>query len=267
MRAMQLVSGSKLKRAQNKLAQFREPAIFLDALLLRLLSSGASPEHALCRKSEEAKSAVVLFTSDAGLCGAYNLNLIQFAQSYLDRDSLKQTRIIFIGKKGHRYFTKRGFVAYDSFLELAGRPNIKRAEEIGKKLMADFLSGELSSVNLIYSKFISATSSKPMLEPWLPVQISRQQRAGSRQELQYIFEPSAKEIFNDLLPRWALSKFQNALLEAFTSEHSARMIAMKNATDNAEELLSSLTLQRNKLRQANITKELSEIVGTVEALK
>ena len=279
MRAMQLVSASKLQRAQGRLLQARSTLGFLDGLLQRVLASTAAVlNHQLCRTREGAPTALVLFTSYTGLCGAYNNNLIQLAESYLRRDSLSGTRVIYIGKKGHRYFTKRGWAAADAYLDLAGRPDLAKAEAIGRTLMDGFLSGRYGAVKLLYSTFRSATVYTPTILNWLPIELPARSAerghrlpAGSRQRREarneYIFEPSPWRIFEDLLPRWALATFQRAMLEALTSEHSARMIAMKNATDNAEELLGDLTRQRNRIRQASITKEISEIVGTAEALK
>jgi len=293
MRAMQLVSGSKLKRAQGRLLQARAVLGFLDGLLERVLVAAGHPErsrgtaapgldHSLCA-ARKGPSCLVLFTSDAGLCGSYNTNLIQLAESFLRRDTLRGTHVIYIGKKGYRYFTKRGFPAAESYLGLAGRPDLAKADTIARALMERFLSGRDASVHLLYSQFSSSTVYRPTILQWLPVRLQggKGQGAGGTgtpshaprptphapSAMDYIFEPSPERIFEDLLPRWALAKFQLVMLEAFTSEHSARMIAMKNATDNAEELLTLLTRQRNKLRQASITKEISEIVGTAEALK
>ena len=279
MRAMQLVSASKLKRAQGRLLQARAVLEFLDGLLARVLESTTDLEHPLTAKRDGAPSALVLFTSDTGLAGAYNTNLIQLAESSLRRDSARQTDVIYIGKKAHRYFTKRGYAAAESYLDLAGRPDLKKAEAIAQQILkrftpprdgAGFTSERVGAVHLLYAKFLSATTSKPTLIQWLPIQLESLTTHHSpltTESLDYIFEPSPKRVFEDLLPRWALAKFQLVMLEAFTAEHSARMIAMKNATDNAEEILKLLTMQRNKIRQASITKELSEIVGTVEALK
>ena len=276
MRAMQLVSGSKLKRSQTKLVQAREVLGFLDGLRDRVLAAAPELTHPLCQPvqpdegEEPPPETLVIFTSDTGLCGSYNANLIHLAESRLRGDGgAKPMDVVFIGKKGYRYFTKRGRIAIESYLDLAGRPNLARAEEIGRALMQRFLDGRTRSVSFLYSRFISAMTYRPTVQQWLPVQIEAAandtQRAASPEE--YIFEPSAERVFADLLPRWAMATFQLVMLEAFTSEHSARMIAMKNATDNAQELLNSLTNQRNRVRQASITKELSEIVGTVEALK
>ncbi|MBI3021918.1 MAG: ATP synthase F1 subunit gamma [Candidatus Omnitrophica bacterium] len=283
MRAMQLVSGSKLKRAQGRLLQARSVMGFLDGLLERVLTAAPEMTHPLCRAREGSPSCLVLFTSDAGLCGSYNTNLIQLAESFLRRDTLNGTRVIYIGKKGYRYFTKRGYAAAEAYLDLAGRPNLAKAEAIAQALMSRFLNEEVSAVHLLYSQFVSSAAYRPTILQWLPIQLDSSKLVSSKTAttptavepssrrataaLEYIFEPSPQRIFEDLMPRWALAKFQLVMLEAFTSEHSARMIAMKNATDNAEELLKALTLQRNKIRQASITKEISEIVGTAEALK
>jgi len=264
MRAMQLVSASKLKRTQGRLTQARDTMAFLDGVLQRVLTSTPDLHHALCRRDAGGPSLLVVFTSDAGLCGSYNTNLLQMAEAHLRRDAARATRLVFIGKKGHRYFTKRGYQAAQAYLDLAGRPNLAKAAEIGRLLIDEFLTGRVSTVSLLYSRFASSAVYRPTVETWLPIRLETR---NQRPETEYIFEPSPKRVFDDLLPRWALAKFQLAMLEAFTSEHSARMIAMKNATDNAQELLNSLTAQRNKIRQAAITKELSEIVGTAEALK
>ena len=268
MRAMQLVSASKLKRAQGRLLQARSVLGFLDGLLERVLASTSGLDHPLCAAREDLPSTLVVFTSDTGLCGSYNANLIQLAESSLRRDSVRKTEVIYIGKKGHRYFTKRGYSAVASYLDLAGRPDIAKAQEIGRELLGRFTSQRTGSVQLLYSKFVSAMTYKPTVLQWLPIQLQASHVTGHTSQVSdYIFEPSPKRVFEDLLPRWTLAKFQLVMLETFTSEHSARMVAMKNATDNAEELLKSLTLQRNRIRQASITKEISEIVGTAEALK
>ena len=266
MRAMQLVSGSKLKRAQARLLQARSVLGFLDGLLARVLAAAPDLRHPLVAV-REGRSALVLFTSDAGLCGSYNANLIQMAEAYLRRDSARATSVIYIGKKGHRYFTKRGYAAAGAHLGLAGRPDLAKADAIGRSLMGAFLSGRVASVQLLYSQFLSSMVYRPTILQWLPITFAPRPASLAPSASEYIFEPSPQRVLEDLLPRWALAKFQLAMLEAFTSEHSARMIAMKNATDNAEELLKSLTTQRNKIRQASITKEISEIVGTAEALK
>ncbi len=268
MRAMQLVSASKFKRAQTQLFQVRAVMEFLDALLQRVLAAMPSTvTHPLTAQPQGVPGALLVVTSDTGLSGSYNANLIGLAEAHIRRESAEPSQYNYIGKKGHRYFIKRGYEASRAYLDLAGRPNVDRIAEIGKEFMGDFLAGKVSSVDIISARFQSAALSKPTLTRWLPAKIERIAGDENAVREEYIFEPSAEEILADLLPRWALLKFQLAILEAFTSEHSARMIAMKNATDNAQELLTTLTSQRNRIRQASITTEISEIVGTAEALK
>ncbi len=274
MRAMQLVSGSKFKRAHNRMLQGRQLLQFLDGLLQRVLVAAPTLAHPLTVHNERLPSALVIVTSDTGLAGAYNANLIQLAESELRRDSATQTEVTYIGKRGHRYFTKRGYAAKDAYLDLAGRPDAAKIDAISHVLIQRFLAGHIGSVKLLHAKFTSASLSRPTITQWLPITLKTQQSEDSGQAehagplpQDYIFEPSAQRVFEDLLPRWAIATFRLVLLEAFTSEHGARMIAMKNATDNAQDLLGRLTSQRNRIRQAAITKELSEIVGTVEALR
>lgn len=268
MRAMQLVSASKFKRAQTQMIKGRGVMDFLDGLIERVLKATESVNHPLCEK-REGQTALIIITSDAGLCGAYNANLIQMAESILRRESAQPDELIFIGKRAYRHFVKKGFQAAESYLDWAGRPNVAVIETLGKRLMNRFLKGELASISILSSKMLSASASKPVLNQWLPASVDTGQEDENPSfegTDEYIFEPSSDRVFEELLPRWALTRFILTILETFTAEHSARMIAMKNATDNAKELLESLTRQRNRIRQAAITTEISEIVGTAEAL-
>lgn len=269
MRAMQLVSASKFKRAHGRLLQGRQVLEFLDGLLQRVLATMPAVQHPLMARLEQAPSALLVVTSDTGLAGSYNTNLIQLAEGELRRDSAQQTQVSYVGKRGARYFAKRGYAARDAYLDFAGRPDVSKIDAVGKVLMDRFLAGEVGSVRLLYAQFVSPSVSRPIIKQWLPIQLERTNALTHQRTngVDYIFEPTPQRVFEDLLPRWAIATFRLAMLEAFTSEHGARMIAMKNATDNAQELLEGLTLQRNRIRQAAITKELSEIVGTVEALK
>ena len=208
---------------------------------------------------------LVVITSDAGLCGAYNANLISLAEAHLKADHKVPIQLILIGKQGFRYFSRRGYQVMSSALDLAGRPNPTVIRKLASSLIEAFLAHRVDAIQVAYTRFLSFASYRPALEPWLPIAATNHESRITNHE--YIFEPTPQHVFNDLVPRFALAKFQQLVLEAFTSEHSARMIAMKNATDNAQELLDGLTTQRNKIRQAGITKELSEITGTAEALK
>src|SRR3989344_2913941 len=225
MRAMQLVSGSKLRRAQGRLMQARMVLGFLDGLLQRVLAAapparpsrepGRAPlEHALCGTpstalrvayraesrdaTREGPDLLVVCTSDAGLCGSYNTNVIQLAESHLRRDTARRTQLVYIGKKGHRYFTRRGYAAEAAYVNLAGRPDPAKAEAIGRELMERFVSGRAGSVQLLYSRFLSPMVYRPTMLPWLPIQLDSnaptRQRANAPTE-EYIFEPSPRRIF------------------------------------------------------------------------
>ena len=251
---------------------FRKMLVFLDGLFPGGLLTAPNLQHPLAATREDAPSALLIVTSDAGLAGSYNTNLIQLAEAELRRDSARATQLSFVGKRGYRYFAKRGYAARDAYLDFAGRPDVTKIDAMGKVFMDRFLAGDIASVKILHAKFVSPSVSRPTVKAWLPITLqpgTLNIERGTRREAadEYIFEPSPKRVFEDLLPRWAIATFRLVLLEAFTSEHGARMIAMKNATDNAQELLTNLTRERNKIRQATITKELSEIVGTVEALK
>jgi len=274
MRAMQLVSASKLKRTQARLLQIRVVSGYLSELVERVAAESANRRigeriiHPLCeRRPSASASALVIITSDTGLCGAYNTNLISLAEAQLKADSRTPVQLVLIGRQGARYFTKRGYRVMASYPDLAGRPNPSKARQIAMSLVETFLNKRVDNVRVVYTRFVSATVYRPTVEQWLPIEPANRRTGEPANESEYIFEPSPRRVFDELLPRTVLAKFQLMMLEAFTSEHSARMIAMKNATDNATELLDALTLQRNKIRQAAITKELSEIVGTAEALK
>ncbi len=171
MRAMQLVSASKFKRSQDRLLEVRRLMEFLDGLLQRVLAAIPDLDHPLCA-TREAADALVIFTSDAGLCGAYNTNLIHLAEAELRRDTLRPAQCITIGKKGHRHFTKRGHEVAESHIDLAGRPNLRQAREIGQSLMKRFLLGEVSSIKLLYPQFVSSMKNQPVVETWLPIQLA-----------------------------------------------------------------------------------------------
>src|SRR3989338_3578763 len=201
MRAMQLVSASKLKRAQGRLLQARLVLEFLGGLLGRVLAATPELDHPLCARREGAESAAVIFTSDTGLCGSYNTNLIHLAESHLRRDSARPTHIIYIGKKGYRYFTKRGYASAEAHLDLAGRPDPTKAEAIGRSLIRRFLSGHVSSVDVLYSRFISSMTYRPTVTRWLPIQPETLTEGKTVVPEEYIFEPSPGRVFEELLPR------------------------------------------------------------------
>lgn len=262
-RTMQMVAASRVKKAEGRLYQARPYAKKLDELLLRLSQTGQYP-HPFFETREIKNTGLIIVTSDRGLCGSYNANIIFKAESFL-RNLKNNAKIFLIGKKGFDYFKKRNWEILDKITDLGGQLNYKRVEEITNQITGYYLSGVVDEVYLAYTTFYSALSYKPSIVKFLNIEGSKE--SGGNKGLEYIFEPGAEEIFEKLLPKYVISKIYISLAEAFTSENSSRMMAMSLATDNAEEMIDRLTLVRNKARQAAITKEITEIVTSAEALK
>jgi len=262
-RTMQMVAASRVKKAEGRLHQARPYAQKLEELLLRLSQTSQYP-HPFFETREVKNTGLIIVTSDRGLCGSYNTNIILQAESFLKRTK-NNTKLVLLGKKGFDYFKKRDWEILDKIVDLGGKLEYKRIEEITNQITGCYLSGVVDEVYLLYTTFHSVLSYKPTMVKFLKVEAP--EASQEDKELQYIFEPGIGGIFEKLLPRYVTTKIYISLAEAFTSENASRMMAMKLATDNAEEMIDRLTLMRNKARQAAITKEITEIVTSAEALK
>lgn len=262
-RTMQMVSASRLKRSEGRFYQARPYARKLEELLIRLSATGQY-SHPFFDKREVKNIGLIIVTADRGLCGSYNTNIIGRAEGFLKSQD-KNVKIFLIGKKGFDYFKKRNWEILEKVIDLGGKLDYKRIEGITDKITGAYLTGIVDEVYLLYTAFYSVLSYKTTLVKFLNIERSSETQGDAG--MQYIFEPGVSEIFDRLLPRYATTKVYISLAEAFTSENAARMMAMKLATDNAEELIDMLTLMRNKARQAAITKEITEIVTAAEALK
>jgi F-type H+-transporting ATPase subunit gamma len=269
-KAMQMVAASKMRKAQQAALAGRPYASLLNAVLEQVTKSAGDFTHPLVEKRAVKKRAVIIISSDKGLAGALNSNLLREAAKF-DRDT---TVFITAGRKGSQFIarTKRQLVAEftykDSPLHSEGRAISQFAQDL-------FLKGEVDQVDILFTNFISTLTQKPEVRPLLPVGEIKGVTAGihatqpekdSLGETEYVFEPNAGAVLGQLLPHYLNFQVYQILLEAKASEHSARMVAMKNATDNAKQLIKDLTLEYNKLRQANITKELLEITSAAMAM-
>ena len=265
-KAMKMVSAAKLRRAQEAAVEARPYADKMADLLKNLSSRVSRAAHPLLTTREEKRIQLVLVTSDRGLCGGYNANLIRAAEAFIrSQGAGKEITLSFVGRKGADYYRRRrgeGGDRYTNFLSMAPED---LAEEIAAKLTSLFVDGQTDAVYLLYSHFRSALSQVPTLEKILPVALNDTEETDQLTE--YLYEPGVEELLSSLLPKITEIKIQRALLEATASEHGARMTAMDSATTNASKMMGSLTLQMNRARQASITRELMEIVGTAEALK
>ena len=262
-RTMQMVAASRLKKSEGKMRQAKPYAKKLEELLVRLAQTGQF-SHPFFEKREIKNSGLIIVTSDRGLCGAYNTNIILKEEAFLKSHN-NNAKIVLLGKKGFDYFRKRDWEILDKVTDLGGKLDYKRVEDITGQITGYYLSGVVDELYLLYTSFRSALSYKPTIVKFLNVEAPEE--SGGDKGLQYIFEPGIREIFEKLLPRYVTTKIFISLAEAFTAENASRMMAMKLATDNAEEMIDRLTLMRNKARQAAITKEITEIVTSAEALK
>jgi len=262
-RAMQMVAAAKLRRAQQRVEAARPYAGKMQEMLQSLAGAAATLAHPLFEVREGNRHALVVFTSDRGLCGSYNANIIRRATSFLQERSVAESLLVPVGKKGHDWFKSRPFILGERYVDWQGNLDFERVKEVTRYLLELFESHRVDRVSLLYTQFISTVSYRVALDPFLPITPPAGNRGPSEE---YIFEPNPEEIFGRLLPAYALSRVQTAMAEALASEHGARMFAMSNATTNASEMIDNLTLVRNKARQASITKEMLEIVGGAEAL-
>ena len=265
-KAMKMVSAAKLRRAQEAAVSARPYAEKMTDLLRNLAARVANNAHPLLTVREEKRVQLVLLTSDRGLCGGYNANLIRAAEAFRrERGLEKEVQLTLIGRRGADYFRRRRAEISDRYVNILATPPEELAAEIAEKLINRFVGGETDAVYILYSSFRSALSQVPTLEKLLPVSVTA--TAETEQLTEYLYEPGIQELLASLLPKITEVAIQRALLEATASEHGARMTAMDSATTNASKMMGTLTLQMNRARQASITRELMEIVGTAEALK
>ena len=278
-KTMELVSTSKLKRAQDRVVGARPYAQALAEVIGELYTPELAERFPLLRQPGGAgrgagvrRAALLLITSNRGLCGAFNANLIREARRRLEELEAQDvhTELHLVGKKGISFFkfTKRSIASQR--VDIGDRPTLDHAAELAKPLMDRFAAGDLDAVDVVFAKFNSAVSTPPATVRILPVAPPEQRRSGGQETkaaVNYILKPSAEEILNELLPLYVQNQVYRALVETAAAEHGARRTAMKNATDAGNDMLTILQRTFNRARQAQITQELAEIVGGAEALK
>ena len=264
--AMKMVSAAKLKRAQDAITQMRPYANKLTELLVNLSSTLDSSEGGdYSEKRDVKKVLLVTITSNRGLCGGFNANIIKKAKSLIINEYKDaQTDILSIGKKSSEDFTKNGFNVLSTHDELYSDLTFDNTSEIAQTIMDAFTNTEYDKVVVLYNQFKNAATQIVMNEQFLPIESPENSESTIGD---YIFEPNQKDIVETLIPKSLKTQLFKAVLDSYASEHGARMTAMHKATDNAGELKKELTLSYNKARQAAITNEILEIVGGAEALK
>lgn len=270
--AMKVVSAAKLRRAQDAIVRMRPYANKLREVLENLSASLSSSEGVYSKERDVKKVLLVVVTSNRGLAGAFNTNVIKKANNLI-RNEYKGTKVevLCIGKKGADFFRKSGtpFFEGDSsgkHNSLFDNLNFNAVAAVAESVMNHFVKGDYDKVEVIYNQFRNAAVQVTSAEQYLPVVASKEKGDKKAATVDYIFEPGKEEIVQDLIPLSLKTQLYKAVLDSHASEHGARMTAMHKATDNAKELLKSLKLSYNKARQAAITNEILEIVGGAEAL-
>ena len=262
--AMKMVSAAKLKRAQDAVTQMRPYANKLTELLVNLSSTLDSSEGVYSEKRELKKVLLITITSNRGLCGGFNANIIKKAKYLIEGEYKKiETDVISIGKKSTQHFEKNGYNVISSHDLLYSDLTFENTSEIAQIIMDSFTNNEYDKIVLLYNQFKNAATQIVMNEQFLPIESPEETEPTVGD---YIFEPNQKDIVEELIPKSLKTQLFKAVLDSHASEHGARMTAMHKATDNAGDLRKDLTLQYNKARQAAITGEILEIVGGAEAL-
>jgi F-type H+-transporting ATPase subunit gamma len=265
-RAMEMVSAAKLRRTQAVMNSARPFSRKLSELLGRLAQSEFAKANPLFEVRPEGARLLVIVTADRGLCGAFNATIIKAARKELTANP--DYKVFAVGRKGRdfvaKYFKDR---LVGEVTDFGGSVDPEKADRLGERILNYFISREYREITILSTEYISTVASRPRISRFLPVEASSfgVTEAAAAASVDYILEPSPERVFEAVLPRYLKASIYVALAETFTSEHSARMLAMNNATKNCKELVTVLTLRANKIRQAAITKEIIEIVSGAEA--
>jgi F-type H+-transporting ATPase subunit gamma len=269
--AMKMVAAAKMRKVQDRMLNFRPYASRMGTVLTDLASVAEREIHPLLALRMRKNVEVIVITSDKGLCGAFNTNILKAANRYiqeLKKENIGLTLSI-VGRKSRDFFKRRNIPMRNAWTGLSGRISYENAQEIAGNLIEGYTSEAFDEVVVIYNEFKSMISQKVTIMKLLPVGVieGKEGKEESSMKADYLYEPSRAAIFERLLPKYIEIQVYRALLESSAAEEAARMAAMENATKSCSELITKITLLANKVRQASITGELMDIVGGVEALK
>ena len=264
-KAMGMIASFRFKRAENRFARSRDYFLEMGKLLANLAAAAPEITDPLFEKRKIKKKTLVVMTGDKGLCGAYNTNLLKEASVWMKQNSAFETSFIPVGKIGNDQFKKKNRRILAATPEKA-MVDLSLAKKITQELKNFFLSGQTDSIELLYTTYRAGTTGRNVVMPYLGLSYLMEDASRGKNNVDYIYEPSFGPVFLSLVERYLEGKIYMTLLESLTSESSARMMAMKQATDNAEDVLDHLKLLKNKTRQATITRELSEIVSGASVL-
>lgn len=263
-RAMEMVAASKLKRAQELVEAAGPYAEKLRMMMGDVGKSAAGVSHPLLSERPVERTCVVVMTSDKGLCGAYNSNVIGKAMEFIKPMAPEAVRLVLIGKKANDFFKRRPYEILKYWPFPSREVEVSFVAEITRFLADAYEKGDFDKVVLFYTKFKSAMVTKPLQVQLLPIEAGDEEQEAGAGAL-YIFEPTAEELMEKLLPKYLQNQIYLGFVEAAASEHGNRMVSMRSATDNADEMIRTLTLTYNRTRQATITRELLEVVAGADA--
>lgn len=267
-RAMKMVAAAKLKKVQNTTIQFRPYMMMLEQVTSALISSASPTEHPLILFRDVKNVDVIVVTSDRGLCGAFNHNVLKETENFINSKlGGKNVSLTIIGKNAYNYFKFKGIKPKNVYLNISkDKPKHSNAIEIADKLIENYIGENTDEVYIVYNSFVNVLLQKTKIKRILPVAFEDSVSLKNIVE-RFSFEPSKEDVLNKLLPKYVHISIYNTMLESLTGEYAARMTAMDAATNNANNMINELTLEFNKARQAAITRELIEITTSIEAMK
>jgi F-type H+-transporting ATPase subunit gamma len=268
-KAMKMVSAAKLKRAQDAIIAARPYARKMREVVQALAARVGEDAHPLLAARETKKLALLVVTTDRGLCGGFNSNLLRATYRFLaaNREKYEEIAVFVVGRKAREFLRRRGISLRKEYLNVLGSLSYAHAATLSENLVGGFLAGDFDEVQVVFNEFRSAISQVVRFERLFPISLDQGGGGGAVSGVDFLYEPSQKEILATLLPKYVETQIFRVLLESVAGEHGARMSAMDSATNNAVDMIARLTLQMNRARQATITKELMEIIGGAEALK
>ena len=262
-RAMKLVAAAKLRRAQSNMEQARPYAGRINGVLNQLLPDIDRTTHDLLTMRPARQKAFIILTSDRGLCGSFNTNILRQAENIIKTAGKENSKLICIGRKGYEYFSKRGYDVVEHYADFWSELDFSHATTMARAVTARYLSGEYDDVRVIFNEFKNVAQQKIVEYHYLPLVLEDE---AEEVGIDFLFEPSKDEVVKSLVPRHLNIQMWRFLLESHASEQAARMTSMEAATNNAGDLIDSLRLEYNKARQAAITTEILEVVSGAEAL-
>ena len=263
-KAMKLVSTVKLQKSKTRAENAKPYFDMMYSTVCSMLAKSGNINHPYLTGGDSQKKAVIVITSNRGLAGGYNSNVVKLVtESDLPKEDLE---IYSIGKKGFEILNRKGYNITHNFNEVIEEPLYEDAAEICKTVLNQFVAGEIGEIYLAYTSFKNTVSHQPKLIKLLPVELDQSEGAAEDANLQMNYEPNEEEALNSIIPKYLTSLFYGALIEAVASENGARMQAMDSATSNAEEMISDLELKYNRARQGSITQELTEIIAGADAI-